>query len=105
MKKIEEFMLSIGGHVSNKGFDVICAAYEMIQAGEIDPAGKVMEMYTTLAKQFGITPNSAERSIRHEITRIYNQRYTPLPDFLAPDEDSGKLPNKEFITRLVKFVD
>ena len=103
MKRIEEFLLSIGGHASNRGFTCIVEAYNLLSKSRDFPRGKTMKVYQDISEKLGISKYEVERGIRHEITRIYNKKYE-LPDFLTPDEESGKLTNKEFLFRLVRFV-
>lgn len=100
--EIEKKLLGIGANVSRKGFDYIVDAVEMIRN---DPKclERITKVYMEIGKARGTKWESVERCIRGEIEQIYD-RNKELPKVLEPDAYSGKLVNKEFLARFVRFV-
>lgn len=97
--KLEAEMVKMGFHMSNSGFRYIVDAVELIVDSDWD--GGMMNLYATVGEKHRKRAKNVERSIRHSIERMYDRdRGNRFPVEFTPDEDSGKLPAGEFLTRM-----
>lgn len=102
MNKIETYLLSLGGHVSNRGFGYIAEAVEMVMDNEEILHQITTHIYPAVGEKHGSTPKSVERCIRSEIGRIYSENHGLPPEFAAK---SGKsLTNREFLARMARVM-
>lgn len=91
-------MINLGLKMSNKGFQYILDAIDIINKYNEMP--KQMYLYEKIARVNNTTASRVERGIRHEI-EIYYNTFNNIPKELIPNTDTGKLTCKEFITKLV----
>lgn len=73
-KLIEDVLLKIGSHPSNKGFGYIVDAVYVICTRNYNSM-KTMALYDDIAKIYGASRESVERAIRHELGEIRRRNY------------------------------
>lgn len=104
MKDVEKLLIECGAKVSNYGFGYIIEAYDAIKSllseGE---EWSAQRLYGAIAQKHGCSSHSVEGAIRKAIESIYNDPEA-MPDFLLPEKMSGKLTNREFLCRLVRYI-
>lgn len=100
-QKLVSKMMTIGLHISNKGFQYMLEAAKIIHGCDSYP--KIIGVYNIIAKKFDTTGQRVERCIRAEVERYYNSQID-MPMEFECDPDSGKLPNSEFLARLTNIL-
>lgn len=100
MEAIEDLLFSIGGKAKNVGFKYIVDAVKVTQEDPDLVKGPFRNVYRKVAEMNGKTMASVERSIIHEVYRIYNAGYE-MPEFLSTKPWGEKLSAKEFLTRII----